>query len=498
MIEPKFLARVRATVLLLILPALLSACALKAVQVHPPLAVPSAFSAAGDATTPDTWWTVFGDANLDAVVEQALGENFTLRAAWDRLDQATAIAVKSGAPLYPSVDGQAGYSRHVDKWAGHPRLYNTSYGLGVRVGYEVDLWGRVRSTRDAERLDVLATAEDLDAAAITLSAEIVSLWYRLAELEGQLVILDQQIETNRKHLAIVELKFSRRQVVAADLLQQQQVLESTKGDRALVESAIETATNQLAVLTGRPPGELDFVSPASLPDPSPLPRTGMPAELIRRRPDVRKAELRVQAADRRVAAAIADRFPKLSLIARTDTSVEQLHDLFDNWFASLMANMVAPLFDGGRRKAEVERTRAVVSERLNAYGQVVLTSILEVENALAAEAGQVQYVASLTKQLELSRQATQQTLDAYAKGSGDFTRYLTTLLSHQRLQRTHLRARRELVQFRINLYRALAGGFPLTRPAAQKVDGPAEPVADTIPETTGEPIEPQNTPERSS
>ncbi len=472
------LGRFRLYAALLLPLALLASCRPTGVRVIPPVALPEAFSVAGEEATPPNWWLAFGDAELDGLIERALRENLSLRTAWDRLDAARAVAAAGGAPLWPSLDATAGGSRSVQKTAVTPRLYTTEYSLGLAAAYEVDLWGRVRSAYDADRLDVYATGEDLHAAAITLTAEIAGLWYRIIEERGQLELLDEQIATNEKVLEIITLKFRRGRVSATDVLQQREVIEATKGERILVESSLTVLAHQLAVLLGQVPGRTTPAAGGALPTLPPLPATGVPAEWVRRRPDVRAAELRVQAADRRVAAAIADRFPRLSLSAGASTSAEQMRDLFDNWLASLAANIVAPLVDGGRRRAEVERTRAVVSERLNAYGSVILRAIREVEDALWQEHRQAEYVGSLARQLALSEKATRQTLEKYIKGTPDFTRYLATLLAHQRLQRTVARAQRQLVQFRIDLYRALAGPVALIRPPRAELSGPREPVND--------------------
>ena len=456
----------------------LASCAPRGVEVPPPLTVPPAFSAPGQAAMPAKWWTALGDEQLNAIIERALRGNFSLRMAWDRLDQARALATRSGAGIWPSLDGSAGASRAVRSLEGGGRLYGTEFGLGLVASYEVDLWGRIRSTHDAARLDVYASGEDLGAAAITLTADVARTWCLLTEQRGQWKLLSEQIETNEKYLEVVTLKFRRGQVSAADVLQQRQLVESARGERIAVASNIRVLQHQLDVLLGQPPGGGAAGAAEELPTLPPLPQTGLPAEWVRRRPDVRAAELRVQAADRRVAAAIADQFPRLGLSITADTSAERVRDLFDNWMASLAANLVAPLFDAGWRRAEVERSRAAVSERLNAYGQVVLASLREVEDALSREARQTEYVASLRKQLELSKQATDQTLENYTKRGMDFTRYLTTLLAHQRLQRTHLQARRQRVDYRIDLYRALAGSWALSRPPRAEVSGPREPVED--------------------
>lgn len=461
-----------------VLTALLGACAPKAVQVAPPAEMPKAFSREGDAPLRQKWWTAFEDEKLNALMAEALEGNFTLRSAWDRLDQANAAAAKSAAPLLPGLDGSAGYS-HTGRRATTAGRANTtwadSWSLGLSMSYEVDLWGRVRSTVDAAQLDARASAEDLHAAGVTLTGQVAAAWYRLVEQREQYELLGEQIATNKQYLEVITLRFRRGQVGATDVLQQQQLVEKIQGERVQVASAIEVLEHQLAILLGKPPGAELPTSAASIPAPPPLPAPGLPADLVRRRPDVRAAELRVRAADRRTAAAIADQFPKLGLTLKAETSAEFVRDLFDNWLASVAANLAAPLFDAGLRRAEVERTKAVVSERLNTYGQTVLTSLKEVEDALVQEARQRQYVASLARQLELARKATEQTRENYLQGSADFTRYLTTLLSYQQLQRTHLQARRDLVLFRIDLHRALAGGWdlPRTPPEQAPAAGPS-------------------------
>ncbi len=429
-------------------------------QVGPVVSLPEAFSSSGSDALPDRWWTAFGDGQLNALVERALEENFSLRTARDRLDQAWAVAERAGAEAKPGLDATGGLSREARKVAGLDRAYATDFSLGIEAGYEVDLWGRVGASRDASLLDALATEEDLHAAAVGVSAEVGRTWHRLIEQRLQLGLLDEQIATNEKHLDVITLKFRRGQVSATDVLQQRQLVESTRGERVLVESSLSVLEHQLAVLLGQPPGALDLAPDGDLPGVPPEPQTGLPLELIRRRPDVRAAELRIRAADRRVAVAIADRFPALRLSARGDTSAEELSGLFEGWLTNLAASVAAPLLDAGLRRAEVERTRAVLSERLNSYGDVVLAALQEVEDALSQEASQSEYVASLARQLELSGQSAAQTLENYTKGTADFTRYLTTLLSHQRLQRTFLQARLELVLSRIALYRALAGSWP--------------------------------------
>ena len=474
----------RAILYLVLLPFLAGGCALCRApdRVDPPVALPGAFSRPGAGVFAAEWWTMFGDHRLNALIKEAFRGNFSLRSAWDRLDQARAVAARSGAALRPTLDASAGASRTYRETDATNQTNATQVSLGLAAGYEADLWGRIRAARDAAALDAAASREDLNAAAMTLSAEVAGTWYQLVERHGQLALLDEQIKTNLDYLEVITLKFRRGQVSATDVLQQRQLVESTRGERIQTAAESEVLEHQLAVLLGRTPLHPAPATPEKPPVLPDLPQTGIPAEWIRRRPDVRAAELRIQAADRSLAAAIADRFPRLSLSASAQTATSTASDLFDNWLASLAANLTAPLIDGGRRRAEVDRTRAARSEKLNTYGETVLSALKEVEDAITQEVRQTEYVASLHEQFKLSAQSTEQTLENYTKGTMDFTRYLTTLLGHQRLQRTVLRAEQQRVQHRIDLCRALAGGWTPQRPPATPLNKQDQPEAADNPE----------------
>ena len=457
-------------ILLLMMSLTICSCRPKVRQadVNSVVAAPKTFSLSGGGKVPDKWWTVLGDAELDKLIAASLTNNLDLIATWDRLAEARAVARRSDAGLYPSLTGNGGASRTRTETHKGPggfaaplgTTYTSTFSLGLVASYEVDLWGRVRSTSDASALDVLVSQEDLDAAAITLTAEVAQTWYRLVEARRQLVLLDSQIETSKQVLELVQLRFSLGKAPAIDLLQQQQQLESKRAEKAQTNLARTVLQHQLAVLLGKAPGQFnaaDGALPAKLPE---LPETGLSADLVRRRPDVRSAHFRVAAANKRVAAAIADRFPRVSLSLQGGTSTGKVRDLFDNWFATLAANLTAPIIDGGARAAEVDRTKAVASRELHTYAQKILIAIKEVEDALAREARQREYIVSLDKQLALSDEVIVKTRQRYANGDAavDYLRTLAVLESHQRLQRTGLLARRELIDIRIGLYRALAGG----------------------------------------
>lgn len=436
--------------------ALASSCNVEVKNVRAPVILPEQFSVSGQSKMPEKWWQAFNDETLNQLCEQALNDNFSLLAVFNRLEQARALARKSGAELIPQISNEIIASQ---KSGDTPTLNN--FILGLAASYELDLWGRIRANIQAAELDVNAAQEDLAIAALSLTAEIASTWYRLIEQRQQLQLLDKQIKTNSDSAEMILTRFQLGQATAADVFQQRQLLASVTGEKATVIATIKVLENTLAILTGKAPGTTTIPIQDNFPVLPALPETGLSASLIQRRPDIRRAYVKIQAADQRVASAIADRFPKLSLAAGINTSAPDLQSLFNNWLATIAGNLITPILDGGRRVAEVDRNKAVAAEAMNNYATALIQSIQEVENALIQEQQQQQLITQLDQQVHLSQLATTQILTRYSYGAIEFLRLLTALLSQQSVERNRLRAQQQLVDYRISLYRALAGEFPL-------------------------------------
>lgn len=199
--------------------------------------------------------------------------------------------------------------------------------------------------------------------------------------------------------------------------------------------------------------------PAGLPELPALPETGVPLELIQRRPDVQSIYYALRAADRDLAAAISSQYPRLSLSASASSVADNVGNLFKDWTLSLAGNLLAPVFYAGRLRAEVDRNEAVKAELLNTYSQTVLTAFREVEDALALERNQTRSIASIEAQLDLARQSYEQLRLEFFNGISDYLDVLVALTEQQRLERALVSARLNLLEYRIALHRALAGSI---------------------------------------
>lgn len=416
--------------------------------------VPDAFSRSGDVPRAERWWQTFDDASLNRLIDTALADRPQLRATWARLVQAQAAAGRTRADRLPSLEGTG--EATAEDGSGQSQMQD-SYSLGLSASYELDLWGRVDATADAARLDAQATRQELRAAALSLSGEVADAWYRLVAQRARLDLLRRQLETNQTVARVVEVRVRQGQAALADLLRQRELIESTREQISTAEGEMRLLRSELAILLGQSPGAVEIPDGRDLPPVPALPRTGVPADLLTRRPDVQQAVLQVQAADKRVAAAIADRYPRIDLTASLRTTAEAPADLFTSWVSSLAGQLAVPLFDAGQRAAEVDRSEAVVAERLAQFEATALTAIREVEDALARARQQRRRVESLSRQIELARQAVERLRGRYINGDTDFLDVLDALTRAQELERERIEARRQRLAARIELARALAG-----------------------------------------
>lgn len=437
-------------------------CSTKATNLSLPFKPPESFSESSSHKLPEQWWTDFRDANLDTIVNQALQSNFTLETAWQRLRAAQAVVDRESSSWYPDIKARLNDEVQVPKSVGDEKLW-----LGITSEYEIDLWGQLRSEIDAKKYRAKASHADYRTAALSLSAEVARTWFQLLSARNQLVLFENQIETNKKVLDLIKARLGSGKIRSVDILRQKQLLQSTQEEKISIESRIQILEHQFAVLLGRPPQDKIVYTAHPLPNIPPLPNTGLPAELIQRRPDVQKAYNLLQAADRDMAIAISNRYPRLTLTSSGSSKGNSVGHLFNGWISNFTGSLLAPIFDGGERNSEVNRSKAVKTELLFTYGQTVLTAFQEVENALIQEKNQNKRIKSIEAQVALVKQTYEQLRIEYFNGISDYLDVLTTLTNEQRLQRELISAKLDLLEFRIALYRALAGGFKTGRETAE-------------------------------
>lgn len=427
----------------------------------------------------EPWWKEFKDPGLDQAMELAEVGNFDLKQAWARIDQALAQARIQGSELFPAVDLNVGASRDQIRDESGAASVGTGAGgipfldsgdvtesssnrvfVSIGLSYEIDLWQRIYSATKAAELQLKATRQDLEETALLLSGLVFEAWYEAKEQKALLALLREQLQISEQLLELTEIRFGQGQGTAVDVLQQRQQVAGTRAEIPPAESRLTVAMNQLAVLLGKPPGTLGNLAPTeklgSLP---PMPEVGVPANLFQTRPDLKAAMLRLRASDFEVASAVADQLPRFVIDLSYEWRAVDPITLFNQQIGSVLGNIFQPLFDGGRRASEVKRRKAIVDEQLALFGQTYLEALQEVENALAQEKHQLEFIKRLETQETFAQATLDETRSRYANGLIAYTDVLLAVATLQEVQQRMVGARTDLLLFRSQLYRALGGDW---------------------------------------
>jgi NodT family efflux transporter outer membrane factor (OMF) lipoprotein len=439
----------------------LAGCSVHEVETvpRPVVSAPETYPAGGGPLNEVAWWRDFNDPGLDRLIARALRENLTAYEFAARVLQAREVAVQAGAERRPLVDGFA--SAGLDT-SGNGGLDDDTWGdaeystrIGVLATWEIDLFGRLKNRQRAAVADAVAAAEDLAAVRLAVAADVAAAYYRAAEQRLLLTLLEQQASRDQTLLELIELRFAQGVTTSADLLRQRAQVADVRSLVPSARSELRRAENTLDVLLGRTADGRERVA-SDLPAIPETAAVGVPTDLLRRRPDLRARQLQLLAADYRVGVAVAERLPRLTLVG----SLGYADDGSGSGFAgSIVAELVAPLIDWGRREAVVNERRAEYAALLAAYGQSFIEAVAEVDSLLFAERQQRERVRLLAVRNGALESAVAESRGRYAAGQGDYLDVLTALDDLQETQRELLAARRELVQFRIDLHRAVGGGL---------------------------------------
>ncbi|MEW6601498.1 MAG: efflux transporter outer membrane subunit [Nitrospirota bacterium] len=426
-----------------------------------PVGVPPSYSMTAPAYSAPAgrWWEQFGDDTLNRLTEEAFRYNLDIAQAYERLMQSRAIVNITDASRWPvlNIEGAGGKTRQSGLYG---MTTSDTFSLSAAASYEIDLWGKLSSRTDAARLDAIASEESLKALFISISAQIADLYFLAAEQQAQLALSDETIASFKDTLDMVESRYRGGLVPAVDVYQSRQNLASARAQRPVFESNLAVTRNALAVMTGRFPDRKTGENFGNL-TAAPSFGAGLPSQLLTDRPDLKSGLLRLRAADSRVAAAVADRFPSFSLVGRYGGASDEVRSVLDspNILWNVLLQAVQPVIDSGRRKAEVARSESVVREYLASYHKTVITAFQEVEDALSRISASEQRLRMLDETVSASESSLRLSLDRYMQGLTDYLPVLTEQLRHFNAKSSLLAAKRQLISDQIQLARALGGDW---------------------------------------
>ncbi|MEO6597629.1 MAG: efflux transporter outer membrane subunit [Planctomycetota bacterium] len=427
----------------------------------------------------EAWWRDFGDGKLDELVDAALTNNRDLRAALARLDAAAANRTIAGAAGWPEADVDLDSQRARRLFLGFPfggggipSSTTTTFGLSLSLRWELDLWGRVRAGESAAIADLQATAADVAGARLSLAAQACKAWFAAIEASQQLALAEATATAFRATTDDVRDRYRRGLRPALEVHLAAANLANAQAAVAQRRDLLQRAKRQIDLVVGRYPRGL--ATTTTMPGKLPNVPTGLPSELLQRRPDLVAAERRLAAAGCRVDVAKASLYPRLSLTGSAGTSSEDLENLVDNDFRvwSVGANLLQPLLRGGALRAEVVRRQAQRAESIAIYGGAVLRACAEVEDTLATDVQIAARRSSLALASEHARSARDLARERWQLGLTDFLAVADGQRQAFQAESALISIDRQRVENRIDLFLALGGSFGRPAPV-RKTEDPA-------------------------
>ena len=418
--------------------------------------------------SPD-WWTDFGDDALSAAIETAVEQNYDLQAAAARLELAAADARVAAGSLMPSLQASYNSIRRKQNFIGFPipgaedRVLSTvftNHSSSIDVSWEIDLWRKLRAGEQASLADLQRSAADLRGAQLSIAGQTAKTWFAIAEAQQQVELSEATVNNFRQSAERVRDRFESGIRPALDLRQSLLNLSNAEAQLAQRYQQLDAAKRQLDVLLGRyAAGQV--TAPDNLPETPVAIPAGLPADLVARRPDLVAAERSVAASEARLQVARKELLPSISLTANTGTSTNALRSLLSGDFSvwGLVSNVVAPLWQGGRLRAQIDRAEAQTAEILATYVNTALVAYAEVETTLAAEAFLSDREQHLVISVEQARAAERLADERYSTGLDAYITVLDSQRSAFQAEADLIAARRLRLDNRVDLYLALGGGF---------------------------------------
>ncbi|HEX5051736.1 MAG TPA: efflux transporter outer membrane subunit [Planctomycetota bacterium] len=460
--------------------ALAVACTVGPDHVPPVAAVPAAFHEKDAMLTAApaelaSWWKQLHDPLLDQLVERAIRNNLDLEEALARVLEARALRGLAQAEYLPTADARAGYQRLGESEntpLGGFAVDSDRFTVGVDAAWELDLWGRVRRSVEAADADLDARVEVARDVLVAVVADVAANYVHLRELQERIAIARNNVGLQEQTQNLVDARFASGLVGERDTAQARRNLASTRSHIPSLEAAQRTAENRLAVLLGVAPGELsaEFDGTRPIPVPPPEVAVGVPADVVRQRPDVRAAERELAAQTARIGIAEADLYPRLALFGSVGLEAEHLPDLFED-ASSVLA--VGPslrwnLFDAGRVRRQIAAQDARAQQALVQWRRTVLAALEQAENAMTAFVREQTRRTHLAEAATQARRAVQFASAQYTEGLTDFQNVLDSERESADLEDQLAQSRAAITGNLIALYRALGGGWENAMPLGNR------------------------------
>jgi multidrug efflux system outer membrane protein len=422
------------------------------------------------------WVARFGDRRLVALVDEALVTNKDMRIAAERVKRAGEAARVAGALAKPQVGLAIDGDRRKMNFIGFPfggSQISETYGVDLKIDWEPDIWGRARAGRSAALAEWQAGGQEFRAARASLAAQVCKAWFAVAEGNEQVGLAKEALKLRQKTESAVHDRFEhdmREEGGSASQLRLAQTgVATSKADLSATLGDVESARRQLELLAGRYPSA-KVAGRARLPRVPSSPPSGLPSELLLRRPDIIAAERRYAVTVKRIKEAQLAFFPSFKITGSGGTSTDSLSSIINSDFGvwSIGASVVYPILTGGRMRSEVRVRKSKQREALASLQKTVLNAFGEVEQALASDRWLQRREREIREARDLARDAAKASEDDYRDGNGDVLTLFTAQTKRIQLESQYASLRRLRLTNRVDLHLALGGGFSIVPNPLQK------------------------------
>lgn len=451
------------TIAALLMLSTLTACNITADYVRPDTNIPAGWKKGdkvvdGVTTINADWWRNFKSKELDALMAEALAQNLDLKQSLARIRQARASAQIANSFLVPSIDASASAGGTETRRNAGADGWLSSGRAGLDVSYELDLFGANRAGLKSARALVRNSQYSHDALALIVMSDVAKIYFQMLNLRERQGIAERNLKNIGEVLKVAQARFDAGSTSAIDVSRQKTELSNSRASVAALKNQVNATENALSVLLGRAPQDMKIKGWGLSGVASPKVPLTQPASILTQRPDIKAAEANLVAANADITAARAAFFPTVNIGAGLGLAVSPFGGPATNSL-SLLASLVAPIFNGGRIAAGVDRATARELELAENYRLTVLTSLQEIENALSAvkaaktrQANFADAVREAQKTYELSR-------GLYEAGSVDYQTMLEAERSLLSTNDNYASVKLELLNAQVDLYRALGGGW---------------------------------------
>ncbi|UOD34146.1 TolC family protein [Deferribacteraceae bacterium V6Fe1] len=401
------------------------------------------------------WWQSFSDDTLNNIIENAVKNNFDIQSGIKRLEQANITYRQSSTSKYPNLNLTAGTTLTKSDNQKTGQSSTDSYSLGLTLSYEIDLFNKIKSAEKSAEYSFLTSKENLKTILVSVTSQIAENYYGIISTNEKIKITEEQLIANEAILKVLIERYKNSTISITDVLKQKQNIENIKDSLSSLQLTRQLFENKLKILTGgAETGKIDIENTIML---EPFNFNKINFEIALNRPDVLSKYYEIESAAWNVSFAKANRLPSLTLSSSFTYSSAEINSLFENWSLNLLANLLAPIFDAGKRKLEVEKAKKILEEKVLNYKNTLLTAYNEISNTVITEKKYFEALQYLNNEISLIDEVLKKQQVKYLNGETDFSIYLNDQISLYSKRKELVDLKYNIIKNRITFYKSIGG-----------------------------------------